>query len=350
MTRVFTSFLVAGVLVSVSACRKPPVAAATGTTTQPGQAAGATGAVPAAPEPPKPMPAEVPDVLARVNGTPVTKADFERLIKNMEMGAGQPVPAERRDEIYRKAIEQLVTYNLLSQEAKSRNVSVSDAEIDASVKQMQSQFPNEAEFKKALATRGMTVERLRSDARVDMAISKMMEGEVASQPTPTDAQVREFYDRNPDKFKQEEAIRASHILIKADEKADAAAKKQARARIDAVLRQVKGGADFAELAKKHSQDGSAAQGGDLNFFTKGQMVPAFDQAANALQPGQVSDVVTTQFGYHIIKVTEKRPASTVPFDQVGPRIKEFLTEQQKQERAQAFIDGLKKKAKIEVLV
>lgn len=354
VTRVFTSLLVAGALVSVTACRKPPAGAATGTASgpgaQPGQAAGAAGAVPAAPEPPKPMPAQVPDVLARVNGTPVTKADFERLIKNMEMSAGQPVPAERRDEIYRKAVDQLVTYNLLSQETRSRNLSVSDAEIDANVKQMQSQFPNEQEFTKALATRGMTLEKLRSDARIDMAISKMMEAEVASQPAPTDAQVREFYDKNPDKFKQEEAVRASHILINADEKADAATRKKARARIDAVLKQIKGGADFAELAKKHSQDGSAAQGGDLNFFTKGQMVPAFDQAAHALQPGQVSDVVTTQYGYHIIKVTEKRPASTVPFDQVSPRIKEFLTEQRKQERAQAFIDGLKKKAKIEVLV
>ncbi len=350
MTRVFTSLLMAGAIVSVAACRKPPVAAATGTAGQPAPAAGSTAAVQAAPAPPKPVPAEMPDVVARVNGTPVTKADFERLIKNMEMSAGQPVPAERRDEIYRKAVDQLITYNVLSQETASRNVSVSDAEIDANLKQMQSQFPNEAEFTKALAARGMTLERLRADARIDMAISKMMEAEVSSLPAPSDAQVREFYDKNPDKFKQEEAIRASHILINADEKADAATKAKARARIDGILKQIKGGADFAELAKKHSQDGSAAQGGDLNFFARGQMVPAFDQAAAALQPGQVSDVVTTQFGYHIIKVTEKRAASTVPFEQVNPRIKEFLTEQQKQERAQTIIEGLKKKAKIEVLV
>jgi peptidyl-prolyl cis-trans isomerase C len=117
-----------------------------------------------------------------------------------------------------------------------------------------------------------------------------------------------------------------------------------------VLKQARAGADFAELAKKHSADGSAQQGGDLNFFTKGQMVPQFDQAAFAMKPGQISDIVTTQFGYHIIKVTDHRPASTVPFEQVSGRIKDFLTEQQKQQKADAFIQSLKQKAKIEVLV
>ena len=132
--------------------------------------------------------------------------------------------------------------------------------------------------------------------------------------------------------------------------ADAATKKKAKDQAESVLKQARAGADFAELAKKYSADGSAQEGGDLNFFTKGQMVPAFDQAAFALKPGQISDIVTTQFGYHIIKVTERRPASTVPFEQVTARIKEYLTEQQKQQKVEAFIESLKQKAKIEVLV
>jgi peptidyl-prolyl cis-trans isomerase C len=296
------------------------------------------------------MPAQLPEVLARVNGESVKKADLDRLIKNMELSANQPIPAERRDEILRRTLDQLVTYTVLVQETRARKVTVTDAEIDNNLKQMQSQFPSEVEFKKALTARGMTLEKLRADARVDMSINKMMEAELASAPVPTDGQVHEFYDKNPDKFKQDEAIRASHILIPADEKADDATKKKARAQIDDILKQLQGGADFAELAKKYSKDGSAAQGGDLNFFPKGQMVPAFDQAAWALKPGQISGVVTTPFGYHIIKLTEHRAASTVPFEQVSPRIKEYLTEQQKQGRAQAFIEVLKQKAKIEVLV
>ena len=330
-----------------AACRKPP--ADDSKTPASGQPA-TTAAQPVAPMPPKLMPAQLPEVLARVNGQPVRKADFDRLIKNMELSAGQPVPAERRDEILRKALDQLVTYAVLSQETKARNISVSDADVDGNLKQMQSQFPSEQEFKKALAARGMSIEQLKTDAHIDMSITKMMDAEVATQPPPSDAQVREFYDKNPDRFKQDESVRASHILFRVDEKATDAEKKKVRAQADGVLERAKGGADFAELAKKHSADGSAAQGGDLNFFSKGQMVPAFEQAAFSLTPGQISDIVTTQFGYHIIKVTDHKAPSTVAFDEVKDRIREFLTQQQKQQRAEAFIDSLKKKAKIEVLV
>ena len=296
------------------------------------------------------MPAELPGVLARVNGEAVTKADFDRLIKNMEVRANQPVPAERRDVIFRQALDQLVTYTVLSQETRARKVVISDDEVANSIKQMQAQFRTEDEFKKALEARGMTLDKLRSDTRIDLSINKMVEGEVSTQAAPSDAECREFYDKNPDKFKQDEAVRASHILFRVDENADAATKKKAMDQAQAVLKEARAGADFAELAKKHSADGSAQQGGDLNFFTKGQMVPAFDQVAFSLKPGQVSDVVQTQFGYHIIKVTERRAASTVPFEQVSERIKEYLIEQQKQQKAQAFIQSLKQKAKIEVLV
>ena len=119
-----------------------------------------------------------------------------------------------------------------------------------------------------------------------------MEAETAALPGPSDLEAKEFYEKNPDRFKQDESVRASHILIRVDEKADAAAKKKARAEIDAVLKQAKGGADFAKLAQQHSQDGSAAQGGDLDFFPKGKMVPEFSNVAFALKTGQISDVVT----------------------------------------------------------
>jgi peptidyl-prolyl cis-trans isomerase C len=345
--RPFSTLLIVITIVGAAACRKPPAASAQGTAATTGAGAPAQ---PAKPAPAKPMPAQLPDVLARVNGEPVTKVDFDRLIKNMEVNANQPVPAERRDEIFRNALDQLVTYTVLTQETRARKITVSDAEIEENLKQMRSQFPNEDAFKKALAARGMTLEKLKSDARIDMSINKMMEAEIATQPPPTDAQVREFYDKNPDKFKQEEAVRASHILFRVPENADAATKKKAMDEAQAVLKQARGGADFGDLAKKHSADGSAQQGGDLNFFTRGQMVPAFDQAAFALKTGEISDIVTTQFGYHIIKVTDRRAASTVPFEQVSARIKEYLTEQQKQQKAQAFVDSLKQKAKIVVLV
>ncbi|MCA1651815.1 MAG: peptidylprolyl isomerase [Acidobacteria bacterium] len=291
----------------------------------------------------------MPDVVARVNGEAVTKIDFDRLIRNIELGNG-PIPAERRDEIMRRALDQLVTYTVLTQEAKARNITVTDAELEARVTQMRSRFPTEPEFIKALEARNTTLERFRADARIDMVIGKMMEAEVSAGPPPTDAELREFYDKNPNNFKQNEAARASHILIMVDEKADPATNEKARATIDDVLKRARAGEDFATLARQYSQDGSAAQGGDLGFFTRGQMVPAFDKAAFALKPGEISDVVTTQFGHHVIKMAEQRPASTVPFEEASAKIKQFLTEQKKQQRASAFIADAKKRAKIEVLV
>ena len=349
MTKLLSVIVFSAAVTSLAACRKP--ASDKASATDPSQPTATTGqTTPQPPAPVKPMPAELPDVLARVNGEAVTKVDFDRLIKNMELRSNQPIPAERRDAVYRQVLDELVTYTVLSQETRARNVAVADAEVESAIKQMRARLGSDEDFKKALDARGMTLDKLKGDTRIDISINKMVEAEVATQPPPTDAQVRDFYDKNPDKFKQDEAVRASHILFRVDESADAATKKKAMDEAQSVLKQARAGADFAELAKKHSADGSAQQGGDLNFFTKGQMVPPFDQAAFAMKPGEISDIVTTQFGYHIIKVTDRRPPSTVPFEQVSGRIKEFLTEQQKQQKADGFIQSLKQKAKIEVLV
>jgi peptidyl-prolyl cis-trans isomerase C len=354
-SKVFVCVVLAAM--SVGGCRKAPAGegAAAGVTpaTPPvaqGQGSGTPPGAPAAPTPPKPVPAQLPEVVARVNGEDVKKADFERMIKTMEGRAGQPIPPDRRDEILRGALDQLITYTLLSQESKTRGVKIEPAEIDAKMAQLKAQFPTQEAFEKALKDRGMTVESLRKDAQVDLSVTKLMDAEVATMPGPSDADAKDFYTKNPDKFTENESVRASHILIKVDEKADPAAKKKARAQIDAVLKQVKAGGDFAKLAQQHSEDGSASQGGDLNYFTKGQMVGPFDKVAFELKPGQVSDVVTTQFGYHIIKVIDHKTGRTIPFEEAQAKIKDFLTGQKKQEHANSFIEGLKKKSKIEVLI
>jgi len=344
--------------VAISACRKAPAGNATTAATPAGSGTPASTAAPglpgtpgaAAPAPPKPVPATLPPIIARVNGEDVKKEDFDRIIHTMEARAGQPIPADRRDEILRGAIDQLVVYTLLSQESRNRGIKVEDSEIDQKVEQLRSKFPTQDAFTKALAERGMTMDRLKHDARVDLSVTKLMDAEMATEPGPSEQDAKVFYEKNPDRFKQGEKVRASHILIKVDQKAPPAAKQKARAEINAVLKQAKAGGDFAKLAQEHSQDGSAAQGGDLNYFTREQMVPEFSKVAFSLKPGEISDVVETQFGYHIIKVVEHQEARTVPFEEVNAQIKQFLGNQKKQQHADAYIDGLKKKSKIEVLI
>jgi len=323
----------------------PPAATGQGTGTPP-----AAPGVPAPPAPPKPIPAQLPAIVARVNGQDVTKEDFERMIKTVEASAGQPIPPDRRDEIMRNLLDQLVVYTLLNQEAKTRGLVVSDAEIDAKLAEVRKQFPTQEAFDKALKDRNMTIDGFKKDARIDLSVNKVMEAELSTLPGPSDAEAKDFYAKNPDRFKEEESVRASHILIRVAPDADAATKAKAKATIDAVLKKAKGGEDFAKLAQQYSQDGSAAQGGDLNYFPKGQMVPEFSNVAFALKPGQLSDVVTTQFGYHIIKTTDHKTGRVVPFEEAQPQIKQFLERQKKQDKQNAFVEGLKKKAKIEVLI
>ena len=330
---------------AISACSKDNPAAASN------PPAAQTGGQPAADAPPKPVPAQLPEVVARVNGETIAKSEFEKAIKNVEGRAGQPVPANERDRVYRGILDQLIAYRLLMQETRSRKIDVPEAEIDARVAQIRQQFPSEDVFKQTLAQQNMSVEQLREDARSDMRVAKMLETEVNAGVSVQPQDVDAFYKENPDKFKQGERVRASHILIRTPEKADAKTKDEARAKAADVLKQVKGGKDFGELAKHYSQDpGSAANGGDLGYFMQGQMVGPFEQAAFSMKPGEVSDLVETPFGFHIIKVADKQGARTVPLEEVKPQIEQFLQNQQRQQKTDAFVNALKAKGKVEVLI
>jgi peptidyl-prolyl cis-trans isomerase D len=154
--------------------------------------------------------------------------------------------------------------------------------------------------------------------------------------------IQRYYNDNIQQYQTPERVRASHILFSTGGKDEAAVRKQA----EEILAKVKGGADFAELAQKYSDDpGSKAKGGDLDFFPRGQMVPEFELSAFALQPGQISDLVKTQFGFHIIKVVDKQAGSTVPLEQVRPQIQELLSRQaadrQIADRARQLADRIK---------
>lgn len=289
-------------------------------------------------------------MVARVNGEDIPRTDFERALAVLQARAGGPVPPERRDEVLRGLLDQLITYRLLVQEARQRKLEPSEQEVNARIAEVRQQFPNEEAFTEALKQRSMDVKQLTTDTRSDLTVGKLVDAEAADIPAAGDAATKAFYDENPEQFKQPEAVRASHILARVDPSATAETKAQARSKMDGILKQLRGGADFAELARKHSDDGSAENGGDLNYFGPGQMVPAFEKAAMALKSGQISGIVETQFGYHIIKVTDRRPGRTVPYEEVRPKIAEYLQQQQQREKADALVTRLRTKAKIEILM
>jgi peptidyl-prolyl cis-trans isomerase C len=330
---------------SLTACSKEPAGTATGAAT-PLPAGAALGSSPV-----KPVPAELPDLVARVNGESITRSDFERALQSVEGRAGGPVPPDQRDTVYRRVLDELVSYTLLTQEAGARKVAVPDAEVNARIAQIQSQFPSEEEFKKLLAERKVTLDQVKNDTRRDLVVARLLQTEVEAKATVAPAQVDDFYAKNPDQFKEGEKVRASHILITAAKDADAATKAAARAKAEGVLKEVKAGKDFAALAKQHSQDpGSAVQGGDLGFFEQGQMVGPFNDAAFSMKAGATSGIVETDFGYHIIRVVARQAGRTVPIDEVRPQLEQFLLQQNRREHTTAFVTGLRAKGKIEIFI
>ena len=336
-------------ILSIAACSKGAKDSAPAASPAAGSAA--TQAPGAPPEPVKPVPEKLPDVLARVNGEKVTRSDVEDFVHNLEGRAGGPVPPDQRDRVYRGVLDQIVGYKLLLQEVQTRKVVVTDADVEARIDQLKKQFPSEELFMKTLTDRKMTLDQIKGEARKDLSISRLIETEIAPKLAVKPEQVEAFYKNNPDQFSQPERVKASHILISVPETADAAAKAQAKSKAQQILKEIKAGKDFAALAKQHSQDpGSAANGGDLGFFPKGQMVGPFNDAAFSLKPGAISNLVETQFGYHIIRVDEKQPAHTVPFEEVKPKIEQYLKDQSRDTETQAFVKALRAKSKVEILI
>lgn len=295
--------------------------------------------------------AELPDVVARVNGEPIPRAELEDAVGRLEARAGRGVPAEQRDRVFRGVLDQLIAYRLLAQESATRKVVVAEAQIDARMGEIRSQFPSDDAFQQALADRHVSLERLRNDMREQMQIDQMLADELASAAAVTPDEVEQFYATNPGEFQQGERVRASHILISVPQDAEAAAREEARGRAAAILADVKAGQDFEALARAHSQDpGSAPDGGDLGYFERGQMVGPFEEAAFALSPPATSEVVESPFGFHIIKVIDRQPARTIPLVEVRPQVEEFLRERHRQEHTDAFIESLRARSNVEIFI
>lgn len=348
--------LIVSFAVLTLSCKKAPAPAPASTgapapVTAPGAATPGVGA-PAAPAAAiKPMPAEIPAVLARVNGEAIERWEFDNAVKRIEARAGGPVPPEKRDEVLRGVLDQLVAYHLLAQESRARKIAIGDPEVEARLADIRKNFPSEDAFAKGIASQGLTPEHLRQQTRTSLEVAKMIDAEVSSKVAVQDAEVSTFYQQNLERFKQGDSVHASHILFGVTQGATPAQKTEAKARAQAALKQVRAGADFAAMAKAQSQDpGSAPSGGDLGFFPKGQMNPQFEDAAFATKTGTVSPVVETPFGFHIIKVHERRAPRTAPLTEVAGQIKDFLTQGQREQKLEQFVEQVKARGKIEILV
>ena len=288
--------------------------------------------------------------VAVVNGTVLKQAELDsetdRYLDRLQRTGRFPNDLEH-SQIKKQVLENLIARELLYQESQKKGIKVDQQEIDAQLTGLKGRFPNEAEFKNALSRNNLTEADLRSQFERDLAIKKLLDGHIGDKIAVSEKETRAYYDSNLETFKKPEQVRASHILIKVDPGADEAKKAEARTKIESLQTKLKKGEDFGALAKEYSEGPSGPKGGDLGFFGRGQMVKPFEETAFAMKPGQVSDMVETNFGYHLIMVSDRTPEGTIPYEEVKDRLQQFLKQQKVQEAIAQYVETLKGKAKIE---
>ncbi len=293
--------------------------------------------------------AELPDVIARVNGTPIDRIEFERAVRAQEQQAGQPVPLQLRDAVYQSVLDRLVAFHLLMQESETREVSVAPEAIDGEIDRIRTKFTSDEEFEAQLATWQTSLDVLREEARKDLVVARVIELEIEPKLSLNESSVRGFYEQHQDQFTEPKAIRASHILIGVPENANDATRTDAQERAQRILAGAQEGTSFAELARTHSEDAATAtEGGDLGFVVPGQTVPPFEEALFALQPGSVSDLVRSPFGFHIIQARERRPERVILFAEASGTIRLMLLDREREVLTASFIAELKAASTIEV--
>lgn len=232
-------------------------------------------------------------VAARVNDKEILMSDVDFFVdKTLERAkfAGQEIPPEIEDKIRKEWMAQLISRELLLQQAMAENVTVSEDDIEKGFSAAQQQGV------------AIPADKLRELIKTEMIVKKVVEAHVLPKSIVNEDEIKKFYETRKDEFKQPEQIRAKHILIKTNHTDTQDQKDKARKKIERILAEAKTDKeDFGELARKYSEGPSGQNGGDLGYFGRGQMVPAFEKAAFALKVGEISNVVETKFGYHIIK-------------------------------------------------
>ena len=299
-----------------------------------------------------PATTQLPDPVASVNGQPITKAEFESTLSEIFSSMGMQVgmlPPDQLGMLYRQFAEDMITDKLIDQASES--MAVTPEEVDNEINTISQQYGSPERFAEELATSGQTMDQFKERLTKLIRQRKWMEAQVGDVAEVPEAEVRAFYDENTSEFEQPDVVRASHILIRVEEGADEATVAAKQAQAAELAAKAKEGADFSELAVEFSEDPTAKQNaGDLNFFPKDRMVPEFAEAAFSQEVGTITDPVKTQFGWHVIKVTDRKAAQTLPFDEVKADIAEYLKESRQQKAVEGVIAGLREKAQVEIFI
>jgi peptidyl-prolyl cis-trans isomerase C len=302
----------------------------------------------------------IPGVVAKINGVEL-RSDYIRFRVNVDLRRiGQNLDARQKAKLAETIIEKEIVRELMYQEGQTKNKKVSPEMVEKELQEFKKSYGSEEEFNKTLKARGLTEDELKKGIEVDLIAKNLLDDRVKGKVHITDTQVKKFYDDKKESFKRPESFRARHIFIayvpyevvkesSPEEIKEKAAEYRAAAKkkIDEAYKKVKAGGNFEELARQYSEDqGSADKGGDLDFMYKGVFDPMFDKAVAALKIGEISNIVETEFGYHIVQLMETKPSDYAPFEEVKESIQKHLFMAEAQKLVGRYIESLRKKADI----
>jgi parvulin-like peptidyl-prolyl isomerase len=260
------------------------------------------------------------EVVATVNQEPVTGKELKVLAYTAVGG----IDSTHSASFNTRLLDQMIDRKLMAQEAQAAGVSVPDSVVTNVLDQFVRQFGGEAQVDQMLAPMGLAREDFRLAIQRDLTIRKYVDEKITGSIAVSEGDVRAFYDGNPDMFAGTDSVHVRHIILLSHQEDTDQMKKDRRSQLLAIRQRAVGGEDFAALARQYSQDNVAQEGGDLGYFPRGMMVKPFEDAAFALKKNQVSDVVETQFGMHLIKCIDKKQARPVPFDTAKSSIEMML--------------------------
>jgi len=290
-------------------------------------------------------------IVVTVNGTSVTKGDVAReqyRLTQRFMGQATPEQLESMSDALRaRAVDNLINRIVLEQAVEREGTKIPAEQVESRVNDIKGEFDSEEAFIKRLADLAMTEDEFREEIKTGFNIEALMAKQTADIEMPDQSELKSYYDSNVEQFKQPEQVSTSHILISVSPDATDAEKTERRAETGRILEEIRGGADFAEMASKYSDCPSRERGGDLGFSPRGRMVPEFESVAFSLEPGELSDVVETMYGYHIIKAHEHTDAREITFEEAKDDIAAMLHAQRKQAAMMSYTDGIRAAAVIE---
>lgn len=308
------------------------------------------------PKPAAKTPAAQPQAesaIAIVNGTKLYESDLKWQMETIQKSSpGSDQSPEATQGLRKTALQELIGFELLYQDSLSlgtAEVDKANKEAEDMIASAEKQFGSKEKLAEQLAKDGLTLDRVRHVLKKNLLIQAEVEKRIIPKVTVTEADVQAYYEANKDRLKHDGLVGARHILIKFPPGATEEQKKAALEKIQALRKEIAGGKDFGEVAKANSDCPSRERGGDLGYFPKGAMVPEFEKAAFSLKEGELSGVVETSYGYHLILVYGKKPAGTVPLAEVRGQIEKDLKERKTFEAMNAQIQKLQKTAKVQIL-